>query len=526
MHFLKNVNQILKADNFSFCSLLSSDNKFQIYIIEKYLYKKICSVFKINWGGKNMNKKITIVGFFVSIMLLAQIMVPPVTASPIDENYKINISKDDLQKLENAINNLKGSILYHPLKSIYDNSIIYYGDGDEVELKLSGIHDMLEYLAQTFPTLGGITNSLASSINDLIIEIICIIISYIVAIPFIVLKVIVQDIELAVTEFFNNVISHLVDIFRGGLIVGIAGLITDIKELIEAIKTIIPNSLEELEPYLIEAVEVALQSMIVSIGRTILDDYVMPRFGYISYTAEKIVNACVYTKKLVDDLNRKLPWIQSIFVDLPRVLVEFVKAEGLVAKISLFDDLNMAIFNAFLAAVKLYNNIGTVSQEITIIYNNMVDLYDYYYNETKPWEEPITVTGQIMNFDSDVVVCFDDPDQTDVVTVSPGGDGYFELEYVTKNKENPMVMHQFTVKATYGDISKTQNDWAYSDGEADVDFNFRKTKARLEPYNRLQILGAKLESLFAGFKMLFRQFTLGLNNLMKELQMSYTLTMC
>ena len=473
-----------------------------------------------------MNKKITIVGFFVSIMLLAQIMVPPVMASPIDENYKIKISKDDLQKLENAINNLKGSILYQPLKSIYDNSVNYYDDSDEVELKLSGIHDMLEYLAQTFPNLGDITNSLAYSINDLIVEIISIIIFYIAAIPFIVLELIIQDIELAVTEFFNNVILHLGDIFTGGLIVGVAGLITDINELIEAIKTIIPNSLEELKPYLTEAVEVALQSMIVSIGKTILDDYVMPRFGYISYTAEKIVNACVYTKKLVDDLNMKLIWIQSIFVDLPRVFVEFVNAEGLVAKISLFDDLTTAIFNAYLAAVNLYNTLGTVSQEITIIYNNMVDLYNYYYNDAKPWEDPITVTGQIMNFDSDVVVCFDDPDQTDVVTVSPGSGGYFELEYVTINKENPMVMHQFIVKATSGDITKTQNDWAYSDGQADVDFNFGKVKARSEPSNRLQILGAKLDSLFAGFKMLFRQFTLGLNNLMKESQKSYTSTMC
>jgi hypothetical protein len=233
-----------------------------------------------------------------------------------------------------------------------------------------------------------------------------------------------------------------------------------------------------------------------------------------------------YTKKLVDDLDRKLPWIQSIFVDLPRIFVEFVKAEGLVAKLSLFDDLTMAIFNAYLAAVNLYNTIGTISQEITIIYNNMVDLYNYYYNESKPWEEPITVTGQIMNFDSDVVVCFNDPDQTDVVTVSPGGDGYFELEYITKNKENPMVMHQFIVNATYGDIYKTQNDWAYSDGQADVDFNFGKAKARSEPSNHLQILGAKLESLFAGFKMLFRPFTLGLNNLMKELQKSCTQTIC
>ncbi|PNX47884.1 MAG: hypothetical protein BV457_04855 [Thermoplasmata archaeon M9B1D] len=472
-----------------------------------------------------MNKKVIAVCFFVSIMLITQIMVPPVTTLPIDENYKIKINKDDLQKLENAINNLKGSILYQPLKSIYDSSVIYYDDSDEAELKLNSIHDMLEYLAQTIPTLGDITNILAYSINDLILEIIDIIISYIIAIPFIVLELIIQDIELAITEFSNNVISHLGDIFTGGLIVGVAGLITDIDELIEAIRTIIPNSLEELKPYLIEAIEVALQSMIVSIGRTILDDYVTPRSGYIGYTAEKIVNACVYTKELVDDLNMKLLWIQSIFVDLPRALVEFVKAEGLVAKISLFDDLTTAIFNAYLAAVNLYNNYGTVPQEIKMIYDNIVELYNYY-NDTKPWEEPITVTGQIMNFDSDVVVRFDGQDQTDVASVSPGSDGYFKLEYVTKNKENPMVMHQFSVNATYRNISKTQNDWAYSDGYADVDFNFGKVKAHSEPSNRLQILGVKLESFFAGFKMLFRQFTLGLNSLMKELEKSYTPTMC
>ncbi|PNX50055.1 MAG: hypothetical protein BV456_07980, partial [Thermoplasmata archaeon M8B2D] len=93
-----------------------------------------------------MNKKVIAVCFFVSIMLITQIMVPPVTTLPIDENYKIKINKDDLQKLENAINNLKGSILYQPLKSIYDSSVIYYDDSDEAELKLNSIHDMLEYL--------------------------------------------------------------------------------------------------------------------------------------------------------------------------------------------------------------------------------------------------------------------------------------------------------------------------------------------------------------------------------------------
>jgi hypothetical protein len=472
-----------------------------------------------------MNKKITTVGFFVSIILLAQVMVPPVMAPPIDEDFKITISTDDLQKIEDAIDNLKDSTLYEPLKSIFYDNVTYCKDSDEVELNLIGIRGILQYLADHLDDLGDITNSLVYDINGLIMAIIEIIIIYIVAIPFIALELIIMDLERAITEFSNNIIAHLGDIITGGLITGIAALITDINELIEKIKEIIPSSAEDLKEYLVRAAGVALQSMIVSIGRTILENYVKPRFGYISITADYIVNACTYTTQLVDDLNMKIPWIKSIFVELPEALVEFFKPEGLIVKISLLDDLATAIYNAYLAAQGLLSTYGSTYEKITIIIDNIVGLYDYYNGATKPWEEPIIVTGKIMNFDSDVVVSFVDPDQADAVTVSPGSNGLYQLEYITTYKENPMAMHQFNVSANCESSTKTQKDWGFSHGVANVSFDFRKAKVRSEPSSRIQILGARLESLFENLKILFRHFALGID-LIKDFQRSYTPTMC
>ena len=460
-----------------------------------------------------MKRKITIAGFFVAIILLAQLTVvmPSVVA---DDGYnsddKIKLSNCELERLDNAIENLSDTSLYDTLLIIKEENI-----NEDGELNVLGLHDMILFLNNSLDGSILYSNDVISNINELLVLIVYILTLGIVAIPVTVIVLIIAD----MIGLFQNFAEILFDVAIMiyipylGLIPGLFLLIEDLDNLIDRFMDI-PMDGNEKKGYIRQkfkdARSIVFKLMVLFTANTIWQGYVKPSLGYVGEFAEYLFGICYYSVRVVQDGIITIRWFKTIFIDPAKAFFDFLKAKGL-EKIQKLIALGESFFEAMSAAddwiweVGILMGLGLPYPGIMDLYGllfSLDDTYSYYNSEPKPWLRPIIVYVEITNEeDEEVTVTFADPLQTDSATFNGSKKCY--LRYYTDITENPGSSHTIVVNAVGDGKVKTAETSAFSDGEAEIEFAFQKNVAKSHSKSMSPL--AKLKTKLIAFRDFFQK---------------------
>ena len=441
-------------------------------------------------GQKMIKRKLTITGFFVAIILLAQLTVvmPSVVADDDDDHEgKIKLNNDDLDRFENAIENLSGTDLYDSLKSIKEENI-----NEKNEFSVSGLHDMILFLNNSLDESILYSNDIISNVNEMLSVIIFILTIGIMAIPVTVIVLIIVDMIELLQNFAELVFDVAIMIYIPylGLIPGLFLLVEDLDNLIDHFMDI-PMNGDERKAYIRQkfkdARSLVFKLMVLYTADMVFNNYVKPSMGYIGKSAEYLFNICYYSARVVQDGIIQIEWFKTIFIEPAKAFFDFLKTKGL-EKIQKLIVLGTSFFEAIRAAddwiweVGIWIALGFPYPDLMDLSNlvwYLQDAYNYYSSEPKPWLRPITVYVEISNEeDEEVTVTFADPIQDDSATFK--GSKVCSLTYYTNTNatENPASSHTIVVNVEEDGKVKTAETSAFSDGEAKIEFTFQKNKGK------------------------------------------------
>jgi len=240
--------------------------------------------------------------------------------------------------------------------------------------------------------------------------------------------------------------------------------------------------MNEFKAYVIERIENAInetmETMIQDISNTI-QQFAEPRLGYINKFAISIVNIITITPEFKNHLLTKSEHFKIIFIDLPKAFLDFKNAPES-EKLDELIKFGTFIVNSTNSITYVINDLTDLQFELldeaTEIYNNLIELMDYYNSE--PWKLPIIIQGNVSNITGDyAIIGFTDSEQTDSEIITKENIRY-RIKYITNNSENSYLYHTFIVKATSGDKEKTYERTAFSDGVIELPIDFSKDKLK------------------------------------------------
>lgn len=465
-----------------------------------------------------MKRKITIAGFFVAIILLAQMTVvtPPVVADGLSDDEVIILTDEELNRFEEIIAGFSGTDWHDSLVSVYESSL-----GENNEFKISGLTQMLEILNDAINNIGYLYDIFLFSINDLFRFIVDLIISSILFIPVATLGLILMDV-FNLAEYYFMCLSDT-DFLVAAAIAIFMPEVYDLLIQLNILKDYyidIPDTNEEKRQYIIEklkeATNMAFQFVITEFATFFTVSYMIPKMGYLGEFALYFGTLGAFTIKLVQDTKIKLALFKTIFVDLPKAFIDFVKIrEG--ALIADFIAFCEALKAAEIAANEWYNatyldgNILYV--DIMGIVGMLVALYiQFTISPEKPWLREIRVEVEITKeVEDDITVSFEDPIQDSTYIVDGNSEsGNACIYYNTSITENPYQRHTFTVVCTSSNgVIKDTEDWSFSDGRIKIDFDFSKARSKSTAKAPLVILKEKLVNVLSYIqKIFFNSFVL------------------
>ncbi len=427
-----------------------------------------------------MKNKIPIVGFIIAILLLAPISAISKETVIIDKSdqykHKLKLSFNEITSLYSAIINIKDTEVRDTILKIFNENI-----NENDELNTYALSIMINTIVDYSKTDYEIYDFI-----DLINAIIDIIINHLLELPVIITTLLLEDV-ITILNYIKNIKKDINEILCGDLteaLVALFALYTDVNRLVNKIKQL-PTNMDEFKIYVIERIENAInetmETIIQDISNTI-QKFAEPRLGYINKFAISIVNIVTITPEFINHLLTKNEHFKILFIDLPKAFLDFKnspeseKLDGLI-KFGTF------ILNSINSIKYVINDLTDLQFELldegTEIYNNLIELMDYYNSE--PWNLPIIIQGNvsIINGD-DTIIGFIDSEQTDSEIITEENTRY-SIRYITSNSENSFLYHTFIVKATSGDKEKTYERTAFSDGVIELPIDFSKDKSKQKP---------------------------------------------
>jgi len=478
-----------------------------------------------------MKRKITIAGFFVAILLLAQMAVvtPPVVADGPGDDEVIILTNEEVNRFEVVIANFSGTEWHDDLVSVYETI------GENNEFKISGLNQMIEILNNIIDNIGIFDYGTIFSINDLFRFLVDIIISSIFVIPVAILSLILMDV-FYLTEYYMVILADadfLVATTIAAFLPNLYDLLIQLDLLKEYYIDIpIPETDEEKRQYIIEkfkeAVNMAFQYIIIEYATFFLASYMVPKMGYLGEFVFYFAYTGAFTVKLVQDTQIKLSYFKTIFVDLPKAFIDFVKIkEG-----ALIDD-----YIAFCEALKAAKIAASDWQNATLYEGNILyadvmgvalglaGLYvQFTSSPEKPWLREIRVELDITKeIEDDITVSFKDPMQDSIDIIDGNSEaGYARIYYNTSILENPYKKHTFTVVCTSSNgVIKETETWSFSDGRIKIDFDFSKARSKSTAVTPLAILKEKLVNVLNFIQKIFSDSFFLLQNLFSSFSDPY-----
>jgi len=433
-----------------------------------------------------MKKKIAIASFFITIIILAQLIVvmPSVIAddsdTPIDT---ITLSDDELNRFQDGIESLSDTDIYDDLVLILEENI-----NENNELSISGLHDMIIFLNNSLDKSLLNSELVISNIIELLKTIVFIIMLGIAAIPVATLVFIVLDMIGLIQNFAEIVFDVAIMIYIPylGLIPGLFLLIDDLEELIDRFMDM-PINDDDKKSYIRQkfrdARSLVFKLMVLYTADTIFYYYVKPTLGYIGEFATYLFNICYYSTRVVQDAIITIEWFKTIFIDPAKSFFDFVKTKGLekIQKLVVFGQTFAEAIRAaddWIWEVGIWIALGLPYPGFTDLSNLIMyldNVFDYY--NSKPWLEPISVYVTIKNEEDDeVTISFADPLQEDSQTFK--GTKICCLTYYTDITETPRSSHKINVTAVEDDQVKTATTSGFSDGETELEFNFKNKSGK------------------------------------------------
>ncbi len=394
-----------------------------------------------------MDKKIPLAMFFSTLMLLTP-LTTTVHSSDLESVY---LKEEEINELEDLINEINDEDLRSDLLEFLDKDKIAVND----------LLDIADYLVNNQPD--GSDEEWNQDYINLAINIIRQIAVYILIIPieavYLYLQPLIDIVVSSVNIFYliqePFVHNSLVASFNENATI----LKNAIKKLPELPKTD-EEKKERLEKSLNEAIKKCIRRSInFTIDATY--EFMKPRLGYISKSAEAIHDSIVQTPDLINGLADAPEEFRVIFVDLPNEIKSVYDKKGNVKIVDVIN-LGIVIYEAYQAARGLQDTYKDFSRIAT----NLESLYGYYEGEI--WNEPITVEGTLKNLENEITVSFKDESQTDSTTITMNNNGDFSINYHTDIKEKPASMHTINVVIDDGEKQKIIKDIGWSDGVIDL----------------------------------------------------------
>lgn len=427
-----------------------------------------------------MKNKIPIVGFIIAILLLAPISTiskeTVITDKSDQYGHKLKLSFDEITSLYSAIINIKDTEIRDTILKIFNENI-----NENEELNAYALSIMINTIIDYSPTDYEIYDFI-----DLINAIIDIIINHLLELPVTITTFLLEDV-IAILNYIRNIKQDINEILSGDLteaLVALFALYNDVNRLVNKIKQL-PTTMDEFKAYVIERIEnainVTMETIIQDISNTI-QEFAEPRLGYINKFAISIVNIVNITPEFINHLLTKSKHFKIIIIDLPKAFLDFKNAP----ESEKFDKLikfGTFILNSTNSITYIINDLTDLQfellEEATEIYNNLIELMDYYNSE--PWNLPIIIQGNVSFINGDdAIIGFTDSEQTDSEIITEENTRY-SIRYITNNSENSYLYHTFIVKAISGDKEKTYERTAFSDGVIELPIDFSKDKSKQKP---------------------------------------------
>jgi len=423
-----------------------------------------------------MNKKICIAGFFISILIVAQLSTAATFTTDnqlknedITNDYAIRLTDNERNRLETSIENISNFSLKTQM-----HSLVAVAMDDENTINTSVIQELLDLLSEYTPT----NPDEIYDLMDLIEAIIEIITTHLLELPLLIVQALLYDVIMIAektVEIVQDVVAIITFKSLGDLFSAVTSLFSDFNRLIYHVRQL-PTNMDELKIYVEERITACLTLVLEEITTevtTVVWEFSEPRLGYVSKFGVELYDTLLISEELYDHLTYKLEHFKVIFIELPLSYLEFKNADE-DHMIPTLINFSVAIFDAIGSAQTLLydfmDNETEVIDDVTELIDHLTYLNSYYGSE--PWNQPITINGTVVNAGSNTVqISFLDEQQVDEVTVS-GENTSFVLSFDPSITENPYVLHSFTLVASTSEETLEFPRSSFSDGWVDIKIDF------------------------------------------------------
>ena len=191
-------------------------------------------------------------------------------------------------------------------------------------------------------------------------------------------------------------------------------------------------------------------------------DWVLERLGWVYLTMEQVIEIYNTGMNLYNRLNQGIQIVQNWYDSI----VAFRSAwqafkENPVNFQTIVDLINGAI-NLLEKTLDLIDYVGSESLQnaLTAFSNSVTDFINFI--QSNPWAQPITITGELTNFDGSVTVSVPGDSATE--------EDSYELSFQTSGANMPWFVHKVTVNAEYETKSTSNSAYAFSMGTIEMDF--------------------------------------------------------